>query len=65
MPLEWGGKTFHSERDVQKMYGISPETLMRWRTLKSILTIRMAGETMYEEQSLLACIARHGRGRGR
>ena len=65
MPFKWGQKTWFSEYEIRREFGISPETLTMWRTSEPLLTIRMLGDTMYEEQSLRACIARHQRDRGK
>ena len=63
MVLKWGGKTWFDEYDIRREFGISLETLTMWRISDPLLTVRILGETMYEEQSLRACIARHQGGR--
>ena len=59
MPFRWGGKTYYREYEIRREFGISPETLMMWRISDPLITIRKHGETLYEEQSLRACVARH------
>lgn len=64
MVRRWGGQTWYNEYDIRRTFGISLETLMRWIISEPITTVRMHGDTYYEEQSLRACIARHQGGRG-
>lgn len=59
MIRRWGGQTWYNEHDVRRAFGISPETLMRWRISEPITMIRMHSDTYYEEQSLRACFAQH------
>jgi len=59
MVLRWGGQTWYNEYDIRREFGISPETLMLWNIQGPSLTIRIHGDTYYEEQTLRACIARH------
>jgi len=55
----WGIKWFYDEDEVYAEFGVKPETLAVWRMSEPLLTIRLSGKIMYEEQSLRACIARH------
>ena len=65
MVLKWGGRTWLDEYEIRREFGISPETLTMWRISNPLQSVRMGGKTMYEEQSLRACIARHQGGSGR
>lgn len=58
MLVRFGGKRYFDEYTIRREFGITPETLALWRGTGALLTIIRDGKTLYECQSLRACIAR-------